>query len=100
MIGGGLNMALIGHGGTVTPDHGSGLMRDGPGGMLTQTIGSTGTGMTCGGHGVALTLHPGKGIGLTLIFTRGGHGGMTSPRLGTDGMQVPGHGGGVNLTHG
>lgn len=101
MIGGGRKMASAGHGGTVTADHGSGGMRiNGPGGMLTLRTGSFGTKMTCGGLGVALTLHPGKGDGLSLISTRGGLGGTHSPRLGTGGMQAHGHGDGANLTHG
>lgn len=101
MIGGGGTMATALHGGTLTPDLGlSMITANGPGGMLTQRIGSIGTKLTCGGLGVALMLHPGKGNGLSLTFTRCGLGGTHSPRLGTGGMQAHGHGDGANLTHG
>ena len=84
-----------GHGGTVTPCHGSGWMTtiDGLGGMMTEEIGSIGTTVTHGGHGVDLTLHHGKGSGLTLIFTGCGHGGTLMLGLGTGGMRDHGLGG-------
>ena len=50
--------------------------------------------------GVALTLGPGRGNGMTLIFTRGGLGGTHMPRLGTGGMLTHGLGDGVKVIRG